>query len=467
MKDRTEKLTNLITLVVLAAAVVLWWEHFRSWVVFFATLGVLIAIHEWGHFIAAKAVGVRVYEFALGMGPKVLTYMRRNGTDYTIRAFPIGGFVHPKGMQPDEPITEDGLSGRRPAERALVYLAGPLMNAILGILVLLFSGALLGTPDESKVLVGELIRGKPSARMEVVSRSGQPAPGYAPGLRVGDRILEVNGKPVTRMETVTGEINPNAGKPVTLTVRRGREELVLTGVPELTRSPQERFTVIKSVPAGTRLAVQPGDQLDEIDGSFFGSATEAPEVAARRILREKAGQPIALTVWRNGRERLVIEGVAAPLAIELLPGQREHGTLGFGPTYGAGPRVSLGESFFTGFRRLTHYLRSMAEMFGSPKQLGQSVGGPVAIKSVLDQVGQLPLFYFGGVLASLSLSLAIFNLLPLFCLDGGHMLLLAVEVLRRRRLEPEMHRAAALLGVVMILCIFVMILWKDLVKYIL
>ena len=117
MNRKSDTFFNILAFVVVAIFATVFWPTFKTALMFVVTLGVLVAIHEWGHFIAAKSAGVTVYEFAIGFGPRLITYMKRNGTDYTIRAFPLGGFVNPKGMQPDDPITPDGLNGRRPAER--------------------------------------------------------------------------------------------------------------------------------------------------------------------------------------------------------------------------------------------------------------------------------------------------------------------------------------------------------------
>jgi regulator of sigma E protease len=443
------------------------WDIVKGLGIFFITLGVLVAIHEWGHFIAAKSVGVYVYEFAIGMGKKLTTYMRRGETEYTLRMLPIGGFVNPKGMQPDDPITSDGLNGRRPAERALVYLAGPLMNMILTVVVLCTAGAIFGTPDKTTVLVGDVTRKSAASKMQVVSRNGQPDPKARPGLQLGDRVLEVNGKPVRKFETVTGEINPSVGKEVTLKVQRGKDEVVLTGVPA-ERTISQEFLTVASVPPGTALAVQPGDQIDQINGEYpEPKDKESPVEAVDRVLRENAGQEISLHVWRNSREYVILRGPASPIKVEVSPGTRTIGALGFVPISGQGPRVSLGESFQTGLGQLQAMAMGMAALFSKPKNLGQSVGGPIAIWALLSQMDKLPLMYYFNILAQLSFSLAVFNLLPVPNLDGGHMLLLTLEVIRRRRLEPQAQKAVAMVGLAIIGVLFVLIMSKDILKHLL
>ncbi|MFN3649880.1 MAG: site-2 protease family protein [Armatimonadota bacterium] len=465
---RSELLVNLLVLAGVLAASIIWWESLKSVVIFVITLGILVAIHEWGHFIASKASGVHVYEFALGFGPKLLTYMRRGGTEYTIRAFPLGGFVNPKGMQPDDPITPDGLNGRRPAERALVYLAGPLMNMILAVTVLCASGWLFGTYDRTTVLVGQVKPKSEATRLRVVSVDGQPVPNHPQGLRVGDRIVAVQGEPVSKSETVTGTIQRSAGKQLELEVERKGRRLTLQGVPPEVKV-QKDFLVIASVPAGTKLDVKPGDQLELIDGSFpvVEEGDEMPQQTAERLLREKAGQPVTLLVWRDGKTPLVVEGPAAPLEIEVRPGERTVGQLGFELLPGEGPRIGFVESVQSGLVRISNFFVGLASLF-TPRhigKLGESVGGPIAIFDVLRGIDQLPIMYYFGMLASLSLSLAVFNLLPIPVLDGGHMLVLTWEVIRGRRLEPETHKAVALVGLAIIGVLFLVITFKDIGKY--
>lgn len=465
--DRREVLTNLLVLAGIIVAAIARWDLLRNPVMFVITMGILVAIHEWGHFIAAKSVGVRVYEFALGMGPRLVTYMRRGGTDYTVRAFPVGGYVKPKGMEPDDPITTDGINGRRPAERALVYLAGPLMNIILAIFVLCLTGYLIGVPDETKAVVAEVTKKSPASQMDVVSRNGQPVTGYRKGLEIGDYVLEVNGQPITHRDQIFNQINGNANKPITMRVRRGSDELTLNGVAKEQKLPEGRYLVITRVPEGTTLAVQPGDQLQQIDGKLveaLSKGNETPEATATRVLQEKAGQQVTLVVWRNSRQRLEITGPAGPLETKVQPGERIVGILGFKPYPGQGPKVSLQESVSQGLQAFAGFFLALKAMFSNTKQLSENLGGPVAIWVMLGQVGKLPLIYYFNVLASLSLSLAVFNLFPIFLLDGGHMLLLAIEVLRRRRLEPELQKLAMTVGVVIVGVLFVVILSKDIMK---
>jgi len=465
MNNRSQTLTNVLIAGAIAVAAAVWWDAFKSPVVFVLTLGILVFIHEWGHFIAARSCGVHCYEFALGFGPKLATYMRRGGTEYTIRALPLGGFVNIKGMQPDDPVTPDGLNGRRPAERALVYLAGPLMNVILGAVLFLVQGAAVGTPDHSQVIVGPVTKGKEATRARIVRKNGEPVSGLKPGLQVGDRVLDVNGQKVDSRDVVIQEISANANKTITLRVQRGKDLLEFEATPQLEKD-QNQYLVITKVPESNEIGVQEGDQLSRIDGVSVATLVQdeqgPAEAAVERILRERAGKAERLTVWRNGAQRLELEGSGVPLSVAIKPGERQVGKLGFSPLDGAGPRVGLAKSVSLGSMQILGWFEQIGAMFRKgPQGLSESVGGPISIFNILQQVNRLPGIYYFNVLASLSLSLALFNLFPIPVLDGGHMLVLTWEVLRRRRLEPETQKVVQLVGLAIIGVIFVLIMGKD------
>jgi len=465
-EERSELGRNLITLAVIAVVCFLLWEQVRGFVVFAVTLGVLVAVHEWGHFIACRLTGVRVYEFAIGFGPRLATYMRRNGTDFTVRAFLIGGFVNPKGMQPDEPVTRDGLNGRRPSERALMYMGGPLLNAILGVGLLFLMGFLVGTFDDSQVLVGQVERKRPAAQMEIIS--GEPASPGERGLRVGDRILQVDGQEITDISQPGRLIHGKAGQAVEMTVDRGGRRLTLRGVPE-SKELESDFLLVKSAPPETNLTLQPGDQIDAIDGRPLHEVVKGDDPAAEvaEAIARHPGETVRLTVWREGKTRMIIEGAPGPVELSFAPAKRTVGQLGFGPVNGQGPRISLSESISNGWLMLKNFSIQISRMFSSPQRLGSNLGGPVAIWATLSEVHRLPPLIFLHLMVNLSLSLAIFNLVPIPALDGGHLIVLAVEVLRGRRLEPRQHTLVMGAGISVLLVLFAYILVKDLIKYVL
>src|SRR5690242_8123139 len=132
---------------------------------FVVTLGILVFVHEMGHFLAAKSVGVTVEEFAFGFGPRLVTFLRRGGTDYTVRALPLGGFVSMIGMQPEDIGVPNGLMSKPAWARAWVFIAGPLMNIILAFIVLCSMGMITGVPKEQSTQVVQVNPGTEAARI--------------------------------------------------------------------------------------------------------------------------------------------------------------------------------------------------------------------------------------------------------------------------------------------------------------
>jgi len=189
---------------------------------FVLVLGVLIFVHELGHFIFAKLFGVRVLKFSLGFGPKLIGKVV-GGTEYVISAFPLGGFVKMFGENPDEQqIDEADRSGsfshKSVAARFCIVLAGPLFNLLFA--VVLFFGLFLaiGVPQPvDTTLVGKV---------------NQDSPAFAAGLKAGDEILSIDGSPTIRWEDVLEGVKRSEGRQLTLAIRRGQEKITLSVVPQ-------------------------------------------------------------------------------------------------------------------------------------------------------------------------------------------------------------------------------------------
>lgn len=166
--------------------------------------GVLVTVHEFGHFITAKLTGMRVDEFAIGFGPKL--YQQKDGdTLYSLRAIPLGGYNKIAGMDPDDPVEPNSFKSKPIPARMLVILAGALMNFILP--VILFSGIFM---LEGKMqLVNEPVLGTVVSEMAAAKA----------GLKAGDRILTINNKPVKDWMEVVSDLRANGTQEVTLTAQ--------------------------------------------------------------------------------------------------------------------------------------------------------------------------------------------------------------------------------------------------------
>ena len=181
--------------------------------------GILVTVHEFGHFITAKLAGMKVEEFSIGFGPKI--YQQQEGeTLYSLRMLPLGGYNKIAGMDPDDPEDlERGFNSKPVASRMLVILAGSLMNFLLPVLI--FFGIFLAygmeVPQNTPVL-GQIVEGYPAAQS---------------GLKEGDRVLSINGQPVSQWPDIRTRLADAGTKPVPFEIQRDKENLTLTVTPVL------------------------------------------------------------------------------------------------------------------------------------------------------------------------------------------------------------------------------------------
>ena len=181
--------------------------------------GILVTVHEFGHFITAKLTGMKVEEFSIGFGPKI--YQQQEGeTLYSLRMLPLGGYNKIAGMDPEDPDDlERGFNSKPIASRMLVILAGSLMNFILPVLI--FFGIFLAygieVPENTPVL-GQIVEGYPAAQS---------------GLKEGDRVLSINGQPVTQWPDIRTRLADAGINPVPFEIQRDKEKLTVTVTPVL------------------------------------------------------------------------------------------------------------------------------------------------------------------------------------------------------------------------------------------
>ncbi|HSO10383.1 MAG TPA: RIP metalloprotease RseP [Desulfoprunum sp.] len=189
---------------------------------FILVLGVLIFVHELGHFIFAKLFGVRVLKFSLGFGPKLLGKVV-GGTEYVISAFPLGGFVKMFGENPDEQQIDEAdrrvsFSHKSVMARFCIVVAGPLFNLLFAVVLFFGLFIVIGVPQP----VDTTLVGKVNA----------DSPAFAAGLKAGDEILSIDGRPTLHWEDVLEGVKRSEGRQLTMAIRRGQEEITLSVVPQ-------------------------------------------------------------------------------------------------------------------------------------------------------------------------------------------------------------------------------------------
>ncbi|MGI6435420.1 MAG: RIP metalloprotease RseP [Syntrophomonadaceae bacterium] len=180
-------------------------------------LGILIFVHELGHFLTARRIGIPVYEFALGFGYKLFSHTK-DGVQYSLRLIPLGGFVRMAGEEPGDNEDPLGYSHRTPLEKIMVSVAGPLMNILLGLLIFVYSYAFIGLPQASnEPVIGRVISGEPAAEA---------------GVQAGDRVVAINAYRIESWEQITSRLGSNPpGQAVTITIERQGKTLDLVMVP--------------------------------------------------------------------------------------------------------------------------------------------------------------------------------------------------------------------------------------------
>lgn len=196
---------------------------FISLVIFLLALSGMIIVHELGHFIAARWAKIEVEEFGFGLPSyKLATLFKWQGTEFTIHALPLGGFIRPKGE--NDPNVPGGLAAANPWKRLVVLFAGPLMNLITAVIVFAILISSEGIPVRGSVLVGAVSENSPAQQA---------------GLQADDVVLEINGEPVTDISPAIALIRENVDKPVEILIERNGEQILLTATPLSSRSAQE------------------------------------------------------------------------------------------------------------------------------------------------------------------------------------------------------------------------------------
>lgn len=458
-------------------------------------LGVLVFVHELGHFLAARLFGMRVDAFSLGFPPNVL-YKKVGETEYRVGAIPLGGYVKIAGMV-DESLDAEGLESEpQPDEfrskpvwqRSIVISAGVIFNLIFAVFLfgaLAFTFGQSYTPAENVPL--EVMEGSVAADM---------------GLESGDRIVGVNGEPVERYEDV---FSPSTltGSPFTLTVLRDGDRVELDGpdafastlsrlATEADRAGEEKgfdalFGVAKRVPPVIRSVatgspaeeggLQAGDRVLSIGGDATGTwqrLTEQVQASAGQTVTVVWARPDSLGPAGEGAELVEQRGAAAIYRAEIAP--RESGSgylLGVvADESSLGQRIEslgVGGALAAGARQTTDITTAtfgfIGQLVTGRESVRDNVGGPLLIAKQSKEAADAGLPQFWAFVAYLSIALAVFNILPIPALDGGHLVFLAYEAVVRREPSLKVRMVVQQIGVAMILVLMVFVIFNDAVRW--
>lgn len=425
-------------------------------------LSLVIFVHEAGHFIAARAVGVTVVSFSIGWGP-VLFKKKIGETEYRISALPIGGYCSMKGEHAYREAIEQNLDrvssgadtffGTHPFKRLLIAVAGPLFNLLFAVSVFTLvsaTGYEYQTWENRIVLASEF------------SDAGM-LPADRAGLRTGDRITALDEVPVNSFSDIQQYVADKGGTPVRVELVRGEETVTTTVTPELDRS----------TGAG-RVGIFPWAPL-VIESVSEGSAAEFSGLKPDDILFAVDGKPVQHLleledVLKNRPEQVVVSIMRQDiqLRVPLVLLYRDDGQFETGITWkretvtvpGTGLFASVHHGVQETIRILLLTIKSIGLLFGGV-DVSQAVSGPVRITLMVGEVAQQGILAAAELLGVICISLFLMNLLPIPVLDGGTVLFSVIELILRKPLRPRLMYRIQFIGIGFILFVFVFALFGD------
>ncbi len=454
-------------------------------VAFVLTLGIVIIIHELGHFSLCKWTGIYVKTFSIGFGPKLLR-KRIGETEYALSVVPFGGYVkmagegvieeiqdtgtgedhqYPIGTAEgdraaalrDDPIPPNRHFRNRPAwQRLAVVTAGPLANLVLAFLIYTSIVWTSGTLVLPVTTVGGVADGSPAELA---------------GLQVGDRFLTVAGEDVVIWSDVTrglvGAGLPDVSEPrdVLFTVERAGRIIELSLMPRreaggwyLGLEPMDNLVglVQKGGPA-EGIGLRSGDRILALDGEEVHSFG-----AIARIINGKAGDTVEVRWERDGQ---ILEASVVPEPAEILP-DSTIGRIFFDRFYQSRP-VGFGEGLSIGYRATKGTILSTFNVLANffLGRLGlDAVGGPIRIGQVAGEMLRWSFGHLMQFIAFFSVNLFLLNMLPIPVLDGGHVVFILLELVFRRQVHERVQAIATQVGLIMLLLFMTFVIVVDVLK---
>lgn len=421
-------------------------------------LGIMILVHELGHFAAAKYFGVRVEVFSIGFG-KRLAGFRRGDTDYRISALPLGGYVKMAGENPLESRSgaPDEFMSHPRWQRFVIAFAGPAMNIILA--VALLTGVFMVRYEhpiylDQPAVIGWVLENSPAAKS---------------GVEQGDRIVRINGVQNPTWEDVILKVVTSPRQPVDVAIQRGNQIFEKQIQPDVEGTeqygnvgwlPDQPITVTELEPnmPAAKAGIQVGDDLLAVNGVPMRSL-----FSVIHYLQENKDKPVAVTIVRNG---LQMNYTIAPALIDEN-GQKNY-RLGFHSDPVHVDKLPFPQALRRSIQENKRYsvlivdlVEKMIQRKVSMKQIEGPIGIARASGDAARQPGWTPLL---SLMAMISLNLGVFNLLPIPILDGGIILLLIIESLMRRDISVRIKERIYQTAFVFLVLFAVMVIYNDLMK---
>lgn len=428
-------------------------------------LGVLVFVHELGHFLAAKLFGVRVERFSIGFPPRMFG-VQVGETDYCISAVPLGGYVKLTGMIDESMDTENLNEEPKPYEfrakptyqQVIIITAGVIMNFLLAVGILGGMIWMQGEPITPTTTVGIVVEGGIADSL---------------GVQVNDKFLEINGVQTNNWQDVSQLFIENVGNETHFKIDRGGEiKNILLSWDNLQLNDLERLGVgplmlakvgelSPSFPA-MEAGLQRGDQIVAINDSAIHSWNDMTD-----IIYNNADVPLFFSIVRDG-EPFMVEITPKAVPVQTSEGEEstrgiigigpymEHKAVDFFPAMGKGVERALfmGQLNIKGFGRILSGKDSAQE----------SLAGPIAIAKMAGDVAKQDLLNLIQLIAYLSVVLAFINILPIPALDGGHLVIILIEGIRRKPLPLRAKMMVQQIGMVFLLLLIIFVFYNDIAR---
>jgi regulator of sigma E protease len=413
-------------------------------------LAVIIFVHEFGHFITAKAFGMRVFVFSFGFGPRLFGF-RKGDTDYRVSAIPLGGYVKLEG-EPDDRLSPDiapqgdgrDFTDRPRWQRVLTYVAGPVMNGVLtfGVFTALY-------------MVGYRVPVELYDR-PVIGWVQEDSPASSAGLKPGDEILSINGEHQGTWEDALSAIILRPDADLHLRFRRGQEEQESSvhsrstpqKIGEIGVFPLVRIGEVLPNNPASRAGVQNDDGILQIDGAPVRSFDDIPP------LLHKGKGPVHLQIFRGG-------------SILDIPVTPEGGRIGISNKYvfrKLGPIAASREAWQSTVHLSVQTVSLLSDLLRGKVAAKAALQGPVGIAQAAGQAARNGYRDVLNLVAVLSVSVGLLNLFPLAPLDGGHIAILLGEGLLRRDFSIAVKAWFMNAGAIVLLLLVALVLYSDLSK---
>jgi regulator of sigma E protease len=421
-------------------------------------IGVMIMIHELGHYWAARFFDVRVETFSFGFGPRLFGF-KRGETDFRFSAILFGGYVKMTGEQTGETEAADprSLNAKPRWQRAIIAFAGPAINVVLavGLLAGLFMFRYPHVPNPHSPKIGFLAPDGAAAKA---------------GIHVGDQVVQIDDVTDPTWEQVAVKEVTSARHTLDVWVKRGDERLHIPVTPVLEEkqgignagwAQEMRIRIagfVAGIDAAQKAGIRAGDVLVSADGQPINSAGKLNEV-----ISATPGKPVDIVYARNGQE---MHAEVTPVRHEMDGKERWMVGVALEPLVEItrlGPAQALYESSrqnVQSAQMIFKFLEGIVERRLSPK----SLEGPIRIAQLSGESAREGAISYFGLMAAVSLNLAVFNLLPIPILDGGVILMLFVEMLMRRDLDLRVKETVVKLGFVFLMVVVVFVIYNDLSK---